>query len=96
MQLNYIPQEETNDNLNTAYNIQSSNPEEVPGGKIGDIDTDLLSEDPFHNDSRNFRKQAPLHLFTDEEKAQLANEEKAQSETLEEDKGDDEVSRNHD
>jgi len=92
---NDAPQEETNDTLNRdAYNPQPSNPEELEGGKLGDSDVDLLSEDPFHNDSRNFRKQAPLHLFTDEEKAQLVNEEKAQSATLEEGNGDAEQPEN--
>ena len=36
--------------------------------KDGVTDADLLSDDPFHNDSRNFRQETPVHLFTDKEK----------------------------
>jgi len=39
--------------------------------KDGVTDADLLSDDPFHNDSRNFRQEAPVHLFTDKEKVLL-------------------------
>jgi hypothetical protein len=39
--------------------------------KDGVTDADLLSDDPFHNDSRNFRQEAPVHLFTDKEKDML-------------------------
>ena len=90
IQLNNFQQEGTKNNLNAAYYTQPLNPEAVPGGKIGDIDTDLLSEDAFHNDSRNFCNQASLHLFTDKEKAQLANLEEGQGDDAE---GDDDVSR---